>query len=221
VRIAAGDIVLLEGIQSLPEARARGKKLIVEIVGRLSKKEAQHLYRKSRIHKKIYNDGEDAVDDLFDYSEEDALSESEEDEVDIQANIKRGKVIRARKMVSTAEKSTGRGSGGMAGRGASGGRKDAAATVKEQMEAVAAAAGIRGVADEDDEEDLEAMMEGLGVAPKKAIATPKESVAAPTAVAKAPAGEEMWGEVEEKPFHLKSYENWEDGADDELDIDAI
>lgn len=222
VKISAGDIVLLDGIQRLPEAKARGKKLIVEIVGRFSKKEAQLLYRSKRIHKKVYSeDGEDAVDDLFDYGEgEDGLSGSEEDEVDIQANIKRGKVIRARKVISTAEKSTGRGSGGAGGRGgAGGGRKDASALAKEQMDASAAAAGVR--ADSEDEEELEALADGLGVPkepkePKKKVSfttpeKPKEPAAAPEAYQE---------QLEEKPFQMKSYDNWEDAAD-ELDIDAI
>jgi hypothetical protein len=220
VRIAAGDIVLLEGIQRLPEARARGKTLIVEIVGRLSKKEAQHLYRAKRISKDVYGTGgEDAgeLDDLFDYGGEDEedAADSEEEDVEIQANIKRGKVIRARKMVSTAEKSTGRGSGGATGRGAGGGRQSAANTAKEQLDAAAYASGVR-LEEDFAEEDLEALADGLGVEPKKK----KEKVVAPVAAA-VPVAQASLVEVwEEKPFHLKAVDNWEDAAD-ELDIDAI
>lgn len=227
VKIAAGDIVLLEGVQRLPEAKARGKTLIVEIIGRLNKKEAQHLYRAKRIHKQVYGssgaDGGDGgiLDDLFDYGGEDEedAADSEEEEVDIQANIKRGKIIRARKMVSTAEKSTGRGSGGATGRGGGGGR-----TVNAVREALDAAAYGRaeaaGAGEEDEEIDLDEMAEGLGASvprPKKAAPEPAPEPAPQRAVL--PKETEIW-EEESPALNLKSYENWEDAAD-EIDIDAI
>ena len=223
VKISAGDIVLLEGVQRLPEAKARGKTLIVEIIGRLSKKEAQHLYRAKRIHKQIYGSSGDEggiLDDLFDYGGEDEdVADSEEDEVEIQANIKRGKVIRARKMVSTAEKSTGRGSGGIQGRGGGGGR-----TVNAVREALDAAAYGRaeaaGAGEEDEEIDLDAMAEGLGASAPRPKKIAPEAATEPAAAASAlPKETEIW-EEETPALNLKSYENWEDAAD-ELDIDAI
>jgi hypothetical protein len=78
VRIAVGDIVLLDGVQRLPTAKARGKTLIVEIVGRLDNKDAQHLYRANRIHKNVYAAHDDTVDEVFDYEEE-------EQDVDVDA----------------------------------------------------------------------------------------------------------------------------------------
>lgn len=223
VKISAGDIVLLEGVQRLSEAKARGKTLIVEIIGRLSKKEAQHLYRAKRIHKHVYSsDGGDAgeLDDLFDYGGEDDedAADSEDQEVDIQANIKRGKVIRARKMVSSAEKTTGRGSGGATGRAGGAGR--AVNAVREALDATSYAAGIRADA-EDEEVDLEAMAEGMGAAapkPKKAAPEPAPQLGGAAAAAPSASAEE-WAEESPAP-NLKLYENWEDAAD-ELDIDAI
>lgn len=80
VRICVGDIVLLDGVQELPEAKKRGKKLIVEITGKLEKKDAQQLYSDGRIDKTVYQSAEavSAEEDLFDYAQEE-----KEDEVNI------------------------------------------------------------------------------------------------------------------------------------------
>ena len=127
-------------------------------------------------------------------------------------------------MVSAAEKSTGRGSGGIQGRGAGGGRQSAANTAKEQMEATSYAAGIAGASADKEEEDLaeeelEALANGLGMEPKEP--KKKEKKVAPVAAA-APIAQASLMEVweEEKPMNLKTVDNWEDAAD-ELDIDAI
>lgn len=83
VRICVGDIVLLDGIQMLPDAKKKGKKIILEITGKLEKKEAQTLFSNGRIDKAVYTTAEkDAEEDLFDYSGEDA---KEEEDVDVDA----------------------------------------------------------------------------------------------------------------------------------------
>ena len=63
VSIGAGDIVIIDGVQSLKE----GRKIIVEITGKLSKPEAQKLFTDGRIHKSIYQDDTDKEDDIFEY----------------------------------------------------------------------------------------------------------------------------------------------------------
>jgi len=74
VIISVGDIVLLDGLQDMK------KDLIVEITGRLEKKQAQQLFKSGRIHKTIYSTDEEVADDLFDYQEK-----PEDEEVDVDA----------------------------------------------------------------------------------------------------------------------------------------
>lgn len=74
VRICVGDIVLLGGIQELPDARKKGKKMIVEITGKLDTKEAQELFTAGRIDKSVFQNASGTAageEDLFDYGEED------------------------------------------------------------------------------------------------------------------------------------------------------
>ena len=63
VSIGAGDIVILDGVESLKE----GRKIIVEITGKLTKPEAQKLFTDGRIHKSIYQADDDKEDELFEY----------------------------------------------------------------------------------------------------------------------------------------------------------
>jgi hypothetical protein len=83
VRICIGDIVLLDGVQMLPDAKKRGKKMIVEITGKLEKKDAQQLYTDGRIDKSIFQttEGTDSDDDLFDYTEGEAEGELNVDDI--------------------------------------------------------------------------------------------------------------------------------------------
>lgn len=82
VRICVGDIVLLDGVHELPDARKRGKKIILEIMGKLEKKDAQQLYGAGRIDKSVYQstEGTDDEEDIFDYS---AAVEEKEGDVNV------------------------------------------------------------------------------------------------------------------------------------------
>jgi hypothetical protein len=86
VRICVGDIVLLDGVQELPDARKKGKKMIVEITGKLEKKEAQQLFTAGRIDKSVYQSADGAVeDDMFDYADQEAEEATDDEEVDVDA----------------------------------------------------------------------------------------------------------------------------------------
>jgi hypothetical protein len=88
VRICVGDIVLLDGVQELPDARKKGKKMIVEITGKLEKKEARQLYSDGRIDKSVFQDGACAVeDDIFEAGddEEAEAGADDDEEVDVDA----------------------------------------------------------------------------------------------------------------------------------------
>ena len=66
VIISVGDIVLLDGIVKDKDTATR----ILEITGRLDKKQAQELYKAGRIHQSIYTTEVKAQDEIFDYSED-------------------------------------------------------------------------------------------------------------------------------------------------------
>ena len=82
VRISVGDIVLLDGLQDIKK-----KDIIVEIIGRLDKKQSQELFKAGKIHTSIYSPDEAKEDDIFDYADahSDADADSDEAEVDIDA----------------------------------------------------------------------------------------------------------------------------------------
>ena len=69
VIISVGDIVLLDGLIK--------KDIIVEITGRLDKKQAHDLFKSGRLHKTVYTT-EEVADDLFDYA-------ADEVDVDVEA----------------------------------------------------------------------------------------------------------------------------------------
>lgn len=150
MRMTAGDVVLVEGLESLPAALAREKKLTVEITARLSKKQAQQAYRAGLLPKVIYKEPEDDDDDLFDYdsdySDEDGDEEGDEEgEGEVTAKKKFGKVQKVKKAPTAGM--SGRGSGGKkdyGGTGGGGGAKTATAghkAVKDQLDAIRYASG--------------------------------------------------------------------------------
>ncbi len=69
VRISVGDIVLLEGASVIPKVKSRGEIVTLEIIGCLSHRDAQTLFKNKRIHKNVYSEEgtEDPIDTLFDY----------------------------------------------------------------------------------------------------------------------------------------------------------
>lgn len=242
LKIGVQDVVIVEGsLEDLKKAKAREKSIIFDIIGKLSKKEVQLANRAGLIPSPLIAD---VVDDGFEFdyeSEDDAVSDEEEDE--IAANIKRGKVIRARKIVKKEEKATGRGSGGASGRGDVG-HVDAKARTKEEMEALEHAAGVV-VEDEEEDEALAEMAQCLGVGeekPKK-VKGVKEAVVAPApAPAPAPSAEDDFDLYQERDdVGIETFDNWEEAADampapapapkkakkkvsfddEEIDIDAI
>lgn len=231
MRISIGDVVVVEGLDSLPLALEKGKPLTVDINGRLSKKQAQQAFRAGIIPRAIYKeDPKDEDDDLFDYDSD--YSEQEDEEHDA-ADDGGEKVIGVKKKKSKApvRGAAGRGSGGRTGLGGLASRSGGAAgaAVKEQLDAVAFAGRYAAAALAEDEEeempDLDAL-EAAGAAGPK----PKKKKEAP-APAPAPAATAFdlyneperaaWEEDSPAPALLKKVKDcWED-EDDELDIDAI
>lgn len=224
----AGEIVALEGSidQSMTDLERSCKTaLIYEIVAKLSKKDAQQLFRRGLIHRSVYQKQDDSgeMDDLFDYE---GHEEEEEEFSEDEKEAARG----------------GRGSGGkkkQAGGGV-GAAGTAKARVKEEMDATefanedAAKEGYTG------EEDYAGMAEGLGVSKSNALDwnTPvpgsAEAVAEAEAAAAAATGMALYEESEnqgnaqelEEDLHAwkkeqtKVKDRWDD-SDSDLDIDAI
>ena len=224
VRMATGDIVLVEGAQKAKDARVFGKTLVVDIVGHLSKRFAQIAFRSGRIHKAVYGKDEEE-DDLFDYSEEDEDEEAEDLDGEVEVTKKRGKA-RAKKAVGAA----GRGSGGKTGMGDAA-RPTAHATVRDALEdTVYAAAVVAHETDGPDEEEMRILRAFAGEEPLDAhvaggsnAAGPGGPIPLPPAARPAESSEFGLYEAaaeEEAPVILRKGavpENWED----ELDIDAI
>ena len=72
IRFARDDVVVLS---SMPSRASE----ISEIIALLNKKDAQDLYNDGRIHKSIYQTpslGEEVVDDIFDYADEEVNIDS-------------------------------------------------------------------------------------------------------------------------------------------------
>lgn len=224
VRMATGDIVLVEGSQKARECRQMKKTLVVDIVGHLSKRYAQLAFRSGRLHKAVYGKDE-AEDGLFDYSEE----EDEEDEGsdgELEVTKKRGKA-RAKKVTGAA----GRGSGGKTGLGDVT-RPTARATVRDALEDTAYAAAV--VAHETDGPDEDEMRILRAFAGEERAAAPvaggsnAAGPGGPAPLVAAPLRERSGfglyeaAAEEEAPVILRRGavpKNWED--EDELDIDAI
>jgi hypothetical protein len=197
--ISAGDIVLIEGLEGLGDAKARGRRLIVDIVGKLSKKDAQLLYRGGLMHRSVYRGVEEssATDDLFDYGEEESdWADSDFEEDDGVINQKK------KKKHST----------GNAAAGATGAASTAKVLVKEHLDATDYANAHHEV--EDDEE-------GGGVkikAKKKKAAHPlTPSAAELTTTTTLAEKEEEFAEPLFKKESAHVPTSWED----EVDIDSI
>jgi hypothetical protein len=225
LRMAVNDIVLVEGFQRAQDAQAAGKKLTVEIVGKLSKKLAQMAYRSDLIRQDVYGRSEE--DDLFDYGDGDSEDEEEEDSDEEVAVTKKRGVARAKKVTGAA----GRGSGGKTGAGGAA-KPTARETVREHLDATAAADLVarreRAADYEPSDEELLADAEGLGVKPEKKAAAPAE--AAGGAGPARPATQfglyddapEEEPEVSRHELHKilgPTKDRWDD--EDELDIDNI
>lgn len=224
VRMATGDIVLVEGSQKARECRKLGKTLVVDIVGHLSKRYAQLAFRSGRMHKAVYGKDE-AEDELFDYSEE----EDEEDEGsdgELEVTKKRGKA-RAKKATGAA----GRGSGGKTGLGGIV-RPNAHATVRDALEDTAyAAAVVAHETDGPDEEEMRMLRAFAREEPPDAPVAGGSNAAGPggpVPLVASPLRERSGfglyeaAAEEEAPLILRKGavpENWED--EDDLDIDNI
>jgi hypothetical protein len=182
MRMAKGDVVLVEGLEGLPAALAREKKLTVEITARLSKKQAQQAYRAGLLPKAIYKEPGDDDEDLFDYDSDYSDGEGEgdeDDEGDVTVKKKFGKTQKVKKAPTAG--TSGRGSGGKKDYGGTGGGGGGAKTstaghkvVKDQLDALryasgAAAAELAADVEPDDSFDFD-LAEGLGL--KKAAAAP-------------------------------------------------
>lgn len=232
MRFHKDEIVVMEG--SIDESmtdleRSVKKALIYEIIAKLSKKQAQILYRRGMIHKSVYtapsaNGENNDVDDLIDYGDE----EEGEEELDSEEEreITRG----------------GRGSGGkkrVAG-GGTGAAARATAVVKEQIDAEEYAQQVEGVQAEGEEggvEDFEAMADGLGMGGEKRGKddmwdTPVPGSAAALAAAASTSAHEEEKEKEEDKADefaderawavkdLKTKDRWDD-SDSDFDIEGI
>lgn len=238
MRFHKDEIVVLEGSidESMADTeRAAKKALIYEIIAKLSKKQAQILYRRGLIHKSVYTapsaNGDDDLDDIIDYGE---VDEEEELDSDEEREITRG----------------GRGSGGKkkSAGGGTGAAAAATARVREQLDAEAYADQVAG--DIAAEEDAERIADGLGLTEEDIAAatggsgaqwdTPvpgsEAAMAASRAAAAAKAAQGPGGaayqqgqEEEEEntnadngwvPGVMKTKDRWDD-SDSELDIDDI
>jgi hypothetical protein len=242
VRLAKDDIVVVEGCERFKDAKIRKKQLVVEITGKLSRKEAQQLYRAGRIHSTVYSkpvNGVEGEDDLFDYSEEDDEEMESEEEDDHATRTKRG--MCATRMKAGGKKATANiKSRQDAAEGGGGGREKKNDVLADALAATEYAAGVAGAAAVDEGEDDEhaALAEMLGVAkPVKEPAgqPPAAAAAQQRPQAPQPPQEENWGDAllaasgagddpwaaaeialrERRPVP----DNWEEEAD--LDIDAI
>lgn len=80
IRIGAGDIVIVEGLEQLPELIKRGKKVVCEITGILSRENVRELKKEGRIHRSIVvEEGEnDEAGITFDYSDQETEKSAEE-----------------------------------------------------------------------------------------------------------------------------------------------
>lgn len=230
MRFHKDEIVVLEGSidESMADSeRAAKKALIYEIMAKLSKKQAQILYRRGMIHKSVYTapsaNGDDDLDDIIDYGEAD--EEEEELDSDEEREITRG----------------GRGSGGKkkSAGGGTGAAAAATARVREQLDAEAYANQLASdIAAEDDAEHIadglgltEQDMAGAGGGGGAQWDTPVPGSEAAMAAAKAAKGPgaAVYKEEEEEtmnagndwvPGNLKTKDRWDD-SDSELDIDDI
>lgn len=234
LRIGVGDVVVVEGCERFADAKMRGKQLIVDITGKLSKKESQILFRAGRIHRSLYRpDGaaaDDGLDDLFDNDDLDSLDGDSEDEMDgpqKQRAVKSGKhgvvVVQAKKggkdrTAALHLRQDTAGSGG----------KTIAKTkqLKEELDATdyASAAAFAGGGAADDEDEFgHALRAASKVKKNMAVAAPAAAVA--SASAKGTVYVEEAAEANEEDSHAAIWSNrggvpdtWEDDA---VDIDAI
>lgn len=80
IRIGAGDIVIVEGLEQLPELIKRGKKVVCEITGILSRENVRELKKEGRIHRSIVaEEGEDDEAGItFDYSDQETEKSAED-----------------------------------------------------------------------------------------------------------------------------------------------
>lgn len=170
IRLSRDDMVVVEGCERYTEAKLRGRPLVVEITGKLTRKEAQDLYRAGRIHPSVYKkpivgaeDGED--DDLFDYSSEDEEGDSEEED-DRATRTKRG--MCATRVKAGGKKATAniKSRQDVAENGGPGGREKKKDVLAEALAATEYAAGAGGPVLEE-EEDGEALAEMLGMGREK------------------------------------------------------
>jgi hypothetical protein len=202
--MSAGDVVLIEGLESLGDAKARGRRLIVDIVGKLSKKDAQVLYRAGKMHRSVYRGIEesDATDDLFDYDAESDWADSDFEEDD--GLLGNSNATKKKKKHTT----------GNAAAAATGSAAAGKVLVKEHLEATEYAKASAHPLD--DEEDGSTMKRKL----KKKVTSFAPSLLASTAApvpATAGETEEAFDYSEGKKTTAPVPNSWED----ELDIDAI
>lgn len=241
VHLSVGDFVVVEGCERVEEAKLRGRPLVVDITGKLSKKEAQQLYRDGRLHATVYkNSSDDAADDLFDYdSEDDVDAESEEDEAEAYSGRRGGGGAASGKSAAAAKKRTvtikSRQDAAAASSGGGAGGAAANHLLKDQIEANAYADAL----DEFSEEENKGKSQRPAARPRETAAKPAlktkgvrhvSFAATPSLTSSAYCGdggeaagqESMWGEAwQPDPYSAAPAavvpDNWEDA----VDIDAI
>jgi hypothetical protein len=213
IRLGKDDIVVVEGCERFKDAKTRGKQLVVEITGKLSRKEAQQLYRDGRIHSSVYKKpltgSEEAEDDdLFDYGEEDEEGDSDEEDEDRATRTKRG--MCATRVKAGGKKTTAniKSRQDAAEGGGPGGREKKKDVLADALAATeyAAAVGGAGAGEEEDHSAEIADMLGMSGGEKKPVppttaVTSEEAPAAPAAAiagrrvhfAEAAAPPEEWG----------------------------
>jgi hypothetical protein len=202
--MSAGDVVLIEGLESLGDAKARGRRLIVDIVGKLSKKDAQVLYRAGKMHRSVYRGIEesDATDDLFDFDAESNWGDSDIEEDD-------GLLVN-----SNATKKKKKHTTGNAAAAATGSAAAAKVLVKEHLEATEYAKASADTLD--DEEDGSTTKRKS----KKKVSTPLTPAPTSTLVSTV-----VTQDLEEDSFEQDTFNkiptNIPSSWEDDIDIDAI